>query len=192
MSNVIWITGLSAAGKTTLATAVAEKLRRHGEAVVLLDGDELREALAVTKAHGREERLVLAFKYARLARMISVQGVTVIVGTVALFKEIHAWNRENQPGYFEVYLKVPLDELRRRDPKGIYRRFYAGELKNVAGLDLAVDEPVSPHLLIKFDPDLTLENELSQLLERLTEHRRSEALFQTSKHARLLPPTMLP
>ncbi len=172
MSHVIWITGLSAAGKTTLATAVVDRLRQNGESVVFLDGDELREALGVTKAHSREERLVLAFKYAGLARMIAAQGITVVVGTVALFKEIHAWNRENQPGYFEVYLKVPLEELRRRDPKGIYRRFDAGELKNVAGMDLPIDEPSSPHLLINHSPGLTLEAELSLLLEGLAAHRK--------------------
>jgi adenylylsulfate kinase len=132
MSNVIWITGLSAAGKTTLATAVTRRLREEGTPVVMLDGDELREALAVTDTHTRDSRLVLAHKYSRLARMIARQGVTVVVGTVALFKEIHAWNRENLPGYFEVYLRVSHDELRRRDPKGIYKRFDAGKITDVA------------------------------------------------------------
>ncbi len=173
MPNVIWITGLSAAGKTTLATAFTNHLRNSGEPVVFLDGDELREALGVTTAHNREERLTLAFKYARLARMIASQGVTVVVGTVALFKEIHAWNRENQPGYFEVYLKVPPEELRRRDPKGIYKRFDAGEIKNVAGMDLAVDEPKRPHLLINYHPGLTIDVELSLLLSKFAEYRSS-------------------
>lgn len=170
MSNVIWITGLSAAGKTTLATSVANRLRDGGRAVVMLDGDELREALDVTTAHGRDDRLMLAFKYSRLARMIARQGVTVVVGTVALFKEIHAWNREHLPGYFEVYLKVPLEELRRRDPKGIYRRFDSGEISDVAGLDLPIDEPASPHLLISYDPVISQEAALSLLLERFAEY----------------------
>ena len=166
MSHVIWITGLSAAGKTTLATAVTQRLRNQGRPVVMLDGDELREALAVTDTHARDSRLVLAHKYARLARMIARQGVTVVVGTVALFREIHAWNRENLPGYFEVYLRVPIDELRRRDPKGIYRRFDAGEISDVAGLDLPVDEPVAPHLLIDYRPGVTPQAELEMLLEK--------------------------
>jgi adenylylsulfate kinase len=65
----------------------------------------------------------------------------VVTATISLFNEIHEWNRATLPGYFEVYLKVPIDELRRRDPKGIYRRFDAGELTHVAGLDLPIDEP---------------------------------------------------
>ena len=166
MSHVIWITGLSAAGKTTLATAVTKRLRETGRPVVMLDGDELREALAVTDTHARDSRLVLAHKYSRLARMIARQGVTVVVGTVALFKEIHAWNRENLPGYFEVYLRVSIDELRRRDPKGIYRRYDAGEITDVAGLDLPVDEPSAPHLLIDYKPGVTPEAELEMLLKQ--------------------------
>jgi adenylylsulfate kinase-like enzyme len=166
MSHVIWITGLSAAGKTTLATAVTRRLREEGTPVVMLDGDELREALAVTDTHTRDSRLVLAHKYSRLALMIACQGVTVVVGTVALFKEIHAWNRENLPGYFEVYLRVPLDELRRRDPKGIYKRFDAGKLTDVAGLDLPVDEPAAPHLLIEYKSGVTPDVELDMLLTR--------------------------
>lgn len=173
MTNVIWITGLSAAGKTTLATATADRLRQSGRSVVMLDGDVLREALGVTSSHGRKDRLELAFKYSRLARMIASQGVTVVVGTVALFKEVHAWNREHLPGYFEVYLKVPLEELRRRDPKGIYRRYDAGELSNVAGLDLPIDEPVSPHLLISYDPGLSLEATLTLLLKKLLARDRN-------------------
>lgn len=164
MANVFWITGLSAAGKTTLAHLVTNHLRAAGRSVVMLDGDDLREALATTTEHGREARLTLAFKYARLARMIAVQGVTVVVGTVALFKEIHAWNREHQPGYFEVYLKVPLEELRRRDPKGIYRRYDAGELHDVAGLDLQVDEPLRPDMVIEYTPGLLPETELARLM----------------------------
>lgn len=165
MAQVIWITGLSAAGKTTLATAFTEYLRSQSVPVVMLDGDALREALGATANHTRESRLDLAYQYARLARMLAHQQITVVVGTVALFKEIHQWNRENLPGYFEVYLRVPLEELQRRDPKGIYRRFAAGEISHVAGLDVAIDEPLQPHLLLDFKPDLTTELMLQKLIQ---------------------------
>lgn len=164
MSRVVWITGLSAAGKTTLATAFTKRLRGRGQPVVLLDGDELREVLGATTVHSREARLALAYQYVRLARMLVKQEITVVIATVALFKEIHAWNRENLPGYFEVYLRVPLTELQRRDPKGIYRRFAAGEIVNVAGLDVPIDEPVAPHVLLEFRPDLTVDSTLERLI----------------------------
>lgn len=143
--KVVWITGLSGAGKSTLAREVVARLRARGEAAVMLDGDELREVFGAVAAsarnHGREGRLALAMQYAHLCRIIASQGLNVVIATISLFREVHAWNRENVPGYFEVYLKIPMEELRRRDPKGIYRRFDAGELKHVAGLDLAIDEP---------------------------------------------------
>jgi len=155
-AQVIWITGLSGAGKSTLAGDLVDRLRSRGESVVMLDGDELREVFGATAAssqnHGREGRLALAMQYAHLCRMIAAQGHTVVIATISLFREVHAWNRAHLPGYFEVYLKVPLEELGRRDPKGIYRRFHAGELHNVAGLDLPMDEPQAADWLVEFDP----------------------------------------
>jgi cytidine diphosphoramidate kinase len=152
--QIIWITGLSGAGKSTLAVELTGKLRALGQVVVMLDGDELREVLGATAANaqnlGRQGRLALAMQYARLCHVLANQGLTVVIATISLFKEVHAWNRENLPGYFEVYLKVPLEELRRRDPKDIYRGFDAGALTNVAGLDLPVDEPDCADLVIEF------------------------------------------
>ncbi len=153
--RVIWITGLSGAGKSTLAHEVVARLRAKGEPVVMLDGDELREVFGAVAAnaqnHGREGRLALAMQYAHLCRAIVAQGLTVVIATISLFREVHAWNRSNLPGYFEVYLKVPVEELRRRDPKGIYRRFDAGELTDVAGLDMPIDEPEAADWVVGFE-----------------------------------------
>lgn len=154
LSKVIWITGLSGAGKTTLANTLVVKLRAEGQVVVQLDGDELREVFGTTVSntqnHGLEGRLALAMQYAYLCRLIASQGVIVVISTISLFRRVHAWNRKSLPGYFEVYLKVPLAELRRRDPKSIYSRFEAGELSNVVGLDLSFDEPEAPDLMVEF------------------------------------------
>ena len=164
---IVWITGLSGAGKSTLASHLVELLRARGETVVFLDGDELREVFGATSAnvenHGREARLALAMQYAKLCRVLISQELTVVIATISLFREIHEWNRANLPGYFEVYLQVPLEELRRRDPKNIYRRFDAGELKYVAGLDLAVDLPESPDMIVEFDS----EQSISDIAERV-------------------------
>jgi adenylylsulfate kinase len=171
--QTVWITGLSGAGKSTLAVELTQKLRALGDAVVMLDGDELRQVFGAvatnTQNHGREARLALAMQYAQLCRVIASQGLTVVIATISLFKQVHEWNRINLPGYFEVYLKVPLEELRRRDPKGIYRRYDIGDLADVAGLDLSVDEPAAADWVVEYAPDQsvqTLANNLIGVLER--------------------------
>ena len=169
--RVIWITGLSGAGKTTLAHDFVGRLRAAGQPVVMLDGDELREVFGAAAAnadnHGRQGRLALAMRYSHLSRVIAAQGMPVVIATISLFQEVHAWNRANIPGYFEVYLKVPIKELRRRDPKGIYRRFDAGELSHVAGLDLVVDEPDSADWVVELEQGRKVAELSEKLLEKI-------------------------
>lgn len=165
--EVYWVTGLSGAGKSTLCRELVCHLRAQGRQVVMLDGDELREAMGATNAHTRQERLQLAMRYAHLCHMIAVQGVDVAIATISLFREVHEWNRANMPGYVEIYLHVPLDELRRRDPKQIYARAKRGELKDVAGLDFAVDEPQAPDVRIEWVSGLTVEAALARVIEQL-------------------------
>jgi len=161
-----------------LAQDFTLRLRANGENVVFLDGDELREVFGAvgcnTQNHGRAARLALAFQYAHLCRILAQQGLTVVIATISLFREIHVWNRENLPGYFEVYLKVPIEELRRRDPKGIYRRFDAGELADVAGLDLQVDAPEAADWVVEFDPNRSIATIADELMNRVMERKDYE------------------
>ncbi len=169
--RVVWITGLSGAGKSVLATSLVARLRSIDGAILLLDGDELREIFGAASVnvqdYGREKRMVLAMQYAYLCNILAKQGFTVVIATISLFKEVHAWNRANLQGYFEVYLRVPLEELRRRDPKGIYRRFDAGEINNVAGLDLHIDEPENPDWMWDFLPGRTVDELADELFTAL-------------------------
>jgi adenylylsulfate kinase-like enzyme len=166
---IIWITGLSAAGKTTVGEELASRLRVLREPVVFLDGDSLRDILGEFSTHTREDRLRLAFVYSRLCKSLASQNINVVISTVALFREIHVWNREHFKYFLEVFLDVPLDELRRRDPKSIYKRFDEGEITNVAGLDLKVDFPASPHLHIQHQDGLTSHQIVETILDRLSE-----------------------
>ena len=167
--QVFWITGLSASGKTTLANLLVNDLRLSGQVVALLDGDVIRSVLGETNSYTKEERLSLALTYSRLAKMLSDQGIIVVIATIALFHEIHSWNRKNITKYCEIFLDVPLSELRKRDPKGIYKKFYNGEVKNVAGLDFQVDFPLNPDLLISFDQNLSEKEVYDFLKHRLSQ-----------------------
>jgi len=150
--QVIWITGLSGAGKSTLASRVVHALQIARQPVVYLDGDELREVLVARnqsdRGTDRDSRLSLAQQYAALCRLLADQGLAVVIATISMFQEVHSWNRANIPNYVEVFLRVPIEILRDRDPKGIYQAFDQGELASVAGLDLEVDEPTAPDLVI--------------------------------------------
>jgi cytidine diphosphoramidate kinase len=166
-AKVLWITGLSGAGKTTLCRKVVTHLREQGRKVLMLDGDELREVMGATTVHSRDERLELAMRYAHLCHMIVVQGFDVAIATISMFREVHEWNRDNLPGYVEIFLDVPMKELERRDPKNIYARAAKGELKNVAGVDFDVDKPQTPDVHIEWMPGLTVESALKYLTDQL-------------------------
>jgi len=170
---IIWITGLSGSGKSSLAKALVKILRSNGKNVIMLDGDELREIFDKDQIneeyYSKEGRLNRARKYSLLCSVLNKQGVNVVIATISLFKEIHKWNRENLKDYFEVYLKIPIDELRRRDSKGIYHRFDTGKIKNVVGLDFPMDEPEKADWVVDFKKQKNvneLANELIDILKK--------------------------
>jgi adenylylsulfate kinase len=165
--RVYWITGLSGAGKSTLAARLARHLRNQGRPVVVLDGDELREALGREAAHACAERLALAMSYARLCRLLANQGLDVVVATISLFHQVHEWNRSNLAAYLEILLEVPMEELCQRDPKRLYERVTRGEIASVAGFDLAVEMPKAPHIVLQQRDGLSAEATFFALLQSL-------------------------
>jgi adenylylsulfate kinase-like enzyme len=146
--RVYWITGLSGSGKTTLGRELASRLRATGRPVTFLDGDALRSAIAEDLGHSAGDRRRSAMRNARLCRLLAEQGADVVCATISLFHEVQRWNRENIPGYREIYLRVPIAELRRRDSKGIYARAQRGEAPNVVGIDVAAEAPEAPDLVL--------------------------------------------
>jgi adenylylsulfate kinase-like enzyme/phosphohistidine swiveling domain-containing protein len=146
--RVYWITGLSGAGKTTVGRELWRRLRTAGRSAILLDGDTVREVIAEDLGHSASNRRRSAMRNARLCRLLCGQGVDVVCPTISMFHEVQRWNRENIPGYCEVYLRVPMDELRRRDAKGIYAAAHRGELSDVVGLDVPAELPEAPDLVL--------------------------------------------
>jgi adenylylsulfate kinase-like enzyme/phosphohistidine swiveling domain-containing protein len=146
--RVFWITGLSGAGKTTVGRELSSRLRAAGHPVVFLDGDALRAVIAEDLGHSAGHRRRSAMRNARLCRLLSAQGADVVCATISLFHEVQHWNRENIPGYREIYLRVPIDELRRRDSKGIYAAAQRGDARDVVGLDVTAEVPETPDLVL--------------------------------------------
>tara|TARA_B100001057_G_C22840845_1_gene947048 strand:- start:2014 stop:2556 length:543 start_codon:yes stop_codon:yes gene_type:complete len=169
--QVIWITGLSGTGKSTLGKELASCLRNEFYSVIMLDGDELREIFGASEVneqnYSRNCRLALAMKYSKLCKTLANQGLNVVIATISLFKEIHLWNRSSIPGYYEVYMKVPISVLRRRDSKKIYQQYDTGMLKNVAGLDLIIDEPTNADLVLEYQPDISVKDLAKKLTKTI-------------------------
>ena len=163
-NRVYWLTGLSGAGKTTIGRLWYEELKKSGERVGLLDGDELRAVFGGGFGFTAEARLKLGMSYGRLCALLAAQGFTVVCCTISMFHSVRAWNRANIPGYYEVYIQVSMDTLRQRDQKGLYSQ----NAENVAGVGLQVEMPSTPDLILDNNGQSTPEEQVA-LLRRAAE-----------------------
>lgn len=143
---ILWITGLSGVGKTSLARAVVTALRGQGAQPLLLDGDGVRNALESPEQAGQHDaalRQMRAWRMARLARLAAMQGVPVVVATISLLHAVQAWSRAGPAPYAEVVLLADLAVLRQRKPQ-----LYAGGASPVVGVDIAAEFPLQPELVL--------------------------------------------
>lgn len=160
---VIWVTGLSGAGKTTLCGLVYEALKPNLPELVLLDGDNVREAFGGDLDYHESDRIRQVKRMRAMCRLLSQQGLVVLVAVLYSNPELLAWNRENLPGYYEVFLDASLDAVRSRDPKGLYAKAERGEMKDVVGIDVPWFEPATPDLRLDGSGKVPPE-ELAQVL----------------------------
>lgn len=146
----VWLTGLSGAGKTTIAEAVAEHLRAAGREVAVLDGDELRRGLSAGLGFSRQDRDTHVRRVGFVAELLARHGVITLVPVIAPYAatrdEVRAQHDARATSYLEVYVATPLAECTRRDVKGLYARAIAGELIGMTGVDDPYEEPDKPDL----------------------------------------------
>jgi len=145
---VIWLIGMSGAGKTVIGKELYGLLKVRKPNVVFLDGDNIREIMGNDLGHTVADRNINAGRITRLCRYLDSQGIDVICAVLSIFHESQEWNRAHIPQYFEVFLQVPFDTLVARDSKGLYKQALAGEIENVVGVDIEFPIPLRPDLVI--------------------------------------------
>ncbi|HEX6344994.1 adenylyl-sulfate kinase [Umezawaea sp.] len=170
---IVWLIGLSGAGKTTVGTRLAARLREESANLVYLDGDLLREVWGGALSHDVAGREVNAERISRLCRMLDRQGVHVVAAVLSIFPRWRAWNRENLSDYFEVFLDVPMDVVVERDTRGLYRAALDGEQSDVVGVDIPFPRPEDPDLVLDSSgrdgtPDELVERIVAALTARVT------------------------
>ncbi|NOX44430.1 MAG: sulfate adenylyltransferase [Caldiserica bacterium] len=164
---VVWFTGLPASGKTTLAMALEEELRRRGvEPVQRLDGDIVRQDLTRDLGFSKEDRDENIRRVAFVAGLLAKNGVAVLCAFVSPYREARRMARMKCPNFVEVYCRASLSALIERDPKGLYRKALAGEIRNFTGIDDPYEEPESPEVICDTDRE-TVEESLGKVLRYL-------------------------
>jgi len=164
---VLWFTGLSGSGKSTIATRVHAELERRGMPVEYLDGDALREVFpstGFTRAEREEHLRRTGYMVSRLA----AHGVTVVASFVSPYRESRDFIRRLCPGFVEIHVATPLEECERRDVKGLYARARRGEIRNFTGLDDPYEPPEHPELTLD-TCDLTVEQAVARVLAHMGE-----------------------
>ncbi len=162
MSNgkgfTIWLTGLSGAGKTTLATEMARELRARGVSVEVLDGDQVRTNLSKGLGFSKEDRDTNIRRIGYVCRLLSRNGVAAIAAAISPYREARDEVRRlvEQDGveFLEVFVTCPIDVLAERDVKGLYKKALAGEIKGFTGVDDPYEEPLAPDVIIESDREL--------------------------------------
>ncbi|KOG90280.1 adenylyl-sulfate kinase [Streptomyces varsoviensis] len=148
----IWLTGLPSAGKTTIAYALAERLRADGHRVEVLDGDEIREFLSAGLGFSRADRDTNVRRIGYVAGLLAANGVKALVPVIAPYADSRAAVRERHQKagtpYLEVHVATPVEVCSVRDVKGLYAKQAAGELTGLTGVDDPYEAPAAPDLRI--------------------------------------------
>ncbi len=165
---VIWLTGLSGAGKSTIAELLGCELAVRGRRAEILDGDEVRTHLSKGLGFSKEDRDTNILRIGFVAHLLSRNGVATIVSAISPYREARNQNRALIQDFVEVYVHATVEECARRDVKGLYAKALAGEITGFTGVDDPYEPPSSAELVVHTMEE-TPEESLQHLLDKLHE-----------------------
>jgi sulfate adenylyltransferase/3'-phosphoadenosine 5'-phosphosulfate synthase len=165
---VVWFTGLSGAGKSTLAAMLASELRGRGVHVETLDGDEVRTHLSKGLGFSREDRDTNIRRIGYVAKLLARSGACAITAAISPYRAARDEQRAQNERFVEVHCRCSIPVLAERDPKGLYRKALAGEIKHFTGIDDPYEPPASPEVVVSTDTE-SKEESLTKILQKLEE-----------------------
>ena len=163
---ILWLTGLSGAGKTTIAHGVAQELLLRNYAVELLDGDVVRTHLSQGLGFSKQDRDINVRRIGFVADLLSRNGVVAIVAAISPYREIREELRQTTTNFIEVYVQAPLAVCESRDVKGLYAKAKTGQIKNFTGISDPYEEPLNPEIICLTD-QFTVEQCVDQVVSYL-------------------------
>ncbi|NPB04763.1 MAG: adenylyl-sulfate kinase [Aquificae bacterium] len=169
-SCIVWFTGLSGSGKSTIAHALEEELYKRGVHTYVLDGDNVRTGLNKDLGFSEEDRRENIRRLGEVAKLFVDAGIITLVAAISPYKRDREFVRNLvEPGEFvEVYVRCPVEVCETRDPKGLYKKARQGIIKNFTGIDAPYEEPENPEILIESDKE-SVQNAVLKIIKFLEE-----------------------
>ncbi|MCI0565253.1 MAG: adenylyl-sulfate kinase [Nitrososphaera sp.] len=165
---VVWLTGLSGSGKTTIGRSLHEQLHELGLRAELLDGDEVRKQLSPDLGFTKNDREMHARRVVYLSKLLAKNGIVTLVSLIAPYRSFREHARKEIGDYVEVYVKTPLETCVERDPKGLYKKALRGEITDMTGIQDPYEEPLNPEVVIDTER-LTVRESAHKILAKLNE-----------------------
>ncbi|MFA9476716.1 adenylyl-sulfate kinase [Phycisphaerales bacterium AB-hyl4] len=166
----IWTTGLSGSGKSTVAVALERALLERGKHAYRLDGDNIRHGLNKNLGFSAEDRTENIRRIGEVSKLFADAGIIAINSFISPYRAdrdlVRQQHDEAKLPFLEVYVECPLEEAEKRDPKGLYKKARAGEIKGFTGIDDPYEEPENAELVLRSD-QLSLEEEVQKILDLL-------------------------
>ncbi|MEG4515774.1 MULTISPECIES: adenylyl-sulfate kinase [unclassified Microcoleus] len=163
---ILWFTGLSGSGKTTITKALEPELKARGCKVEILDGDVVRTNLSKGLGFSQEDRDTNIRRIGFVAHLLSRNGVAVMTAAISPYRAIRDEMRAMEPNFVEVYITAPLEVCEGRDVKGLYAKARAGEIKGFTGIDDPYEEPLNPEIICYTERE-TVEESVKKVLTKL-------------------------